>query len=315
MSSMEDRKTFLVTGGAGFIGSHVVDGLIEQGQRVLVVDDLSSGRKENVHEEAELHVVDVRYPEAFELAALEGVDVLIHHAAQMDVRRSTADPEFDAEVNILGTLNMLQAAVKGKVKQVIFASTGGAIYGEQEVFPAGEGHPQRPLSPYGVSKLAGERYLYYFHQEHGMDVTCLRYANVYGERQNPHGEAGVVAIFLSRLLSGDNCAINGDGLQTRDYIHVSDVVHANLAAIGQPGFRTYNVGTGTETSVVDLYQLLAKTVGTDREPLHGPGMPGEQRRSSIDARLIRRELGVAEPLDLEQGLERTAGWFKERVDE
>jgi UDP-glucose 4-epimerase len=143
---MEDRKTFLVTGGAGFIGSHVVDGLIEQGQRVLVVDDLSSGRKENVHEEAELHVVDVRYPGAFELAALEGVDVLIHHAAQMDVRRSTADPEFDAEVNILGTLNMLQAAVKGKVKQVIFASTGGAIYGEQEVFPAGEGHPQRPLS-------------------------------------------------------------------------------------------------------------------------------------------------------------------------
>lgn len=311
---MADRKTVLVTGGAGFIGSHVADALLDEGHRVLVVDDLSTGRRENVNEEAELHVVDVRYPEAFELVALEGVDVLIHHAAQMDVRRSTADPEFDAEVNILGTLNLLQAAVKGEVEQVIFASTGGAIYGEQETFPADEDHPLRPLSPYGVSKLAGERYLYYFHQEHDLDVTCLRYANVYGERQNPHGEAGVVAIFLSRLLSGNNCAINGDGLQTRDYIHVSDVVRANLAAIGQPGFRIYNVGTGIETSVVDLYQLLAKIVDSDREPLHGPAKPGEQRRSSIDAGLIQRELDLEAPLPLEQGLELTAGWFKERAD-
>ncbi len=307
--------TVLVTGGAGFIGSHVTEGLLARGHRVLVIDDLSSGRRENLPPEAELHVLDVRSPEAARLVAGGGIQVLVHHAAQMDVRRSTRDPAFDAEVNILGTLNLLQAAVRGGLRQVIFASTGGAIYGEQETFPAGEDHATRPLSPYGVSKLAGERYLEYFHHEHGLDATCLRYANVYGERQNPHGEAGVVAIFITRLLRGEAPTINGDGLQTRDYVHVSDVVAANLAALGRPGFHIYNVGTGVETTVVQIYEGLRDAAGSDLEAEHGPAKPGEQRRSSIDSTRIRRELGAAPATSLAAGLKRTAEWFRDRSSE
>ena len=187
---------------------------------------------------------------------------------------------------------------------------GGAIYGEQDVFPASEDHPARPLSPYGVSKLAGERYLYYFSAQYGLDVSCLRYANVYGERQNPHGEAGVVAIFLTRLLRREAPTINGDGLQTRDYIHVSDVVRANLASAGRPGFHILNVGTGVETSVVDLYQGLRRAADSDLEAGHGAAKPGEQLRSSVDAARIRAELDLPQPLPLEAGLKRTADWFR-----
>ena len=309
---MTNLDTVLVTGGAGFIGSHVTEGLLTRGHRVLVVDDLSSGRRENLPPEAELHVLDVRSPEAARLVEGEGVQVLVHHAAQMDVRRSTREPGFDAEVNILGTLNLLEAAVRGGVRQVIFASTGGAIYGEQESFPATEEHPTRPLSPYGVAKLAGERYLEYYHNEHGLDATCLRYANVYGERQNPHGEAGVVAIFAMRLLGGETPRINGDGLQTRDYVHVSDVVAANLASLGRPGFHIYNVGTGIETTVVEIYEGLRAAIGSDLEAVHGPPSPGEQRRSSIDSTRLRRELDAAPSSSLEEGLRRTAEWFRDQ---
>ncbi len=302
----------LVTGGAGFIGSHVADSLLAAGHSVVVLDDLSSGRRENVPAAAELVELDIRSAEAAELVS-GGFDVLLHHAAQMDVRRSVADPRFDAEVNIVGTLNLLRAAVEGGVQQVIFASTGGAIYGEQERFPAGEDHPTRPVSPYGVSKLAGERYLYYFHVALGLDAICLRYANVYGERQNPQGEAGVVAIFLDRLLAGEAPTIHGDGLQTRDYVHVSDVARANVAALGRSGFHVYNVGTGVETSVVDLYRELRRAAGEDRlEAVHGPAKPGEQRRSCIDSRRVRDELGLPEPLTLRDGLARTADWFRAR---
>jgi len=191
-------STICVTGGAGFIGSHVADALVADGHRVLIVDDLSSGRKENVPRDSDLHVLDVRSEEAGQLLVDRKVEVLVHHAAQMDVRRSVADPLFDADVNLLGLLNLLEAARRGSLKQVIFASTGGAIYGEQDEFPADESHVARPLSPYGVAKLASERYLFFYHSEYGLDVTCLRYANVYGPRQNPHGEAGVVAIRLCR---------------------------------------------------------------------------------------------------------------------
>jgi UDP-glucose 4-epimerase len=312
MSENEKGRTVLVTGGAGFIGSHIVDGLVEKGHRVLVLDDLSTGRTENVNSAAELHELDIRSVEAAELIAKENVDVLYHLAAQMDVRRSTEDPLFDASVNVLGILNLLQAAVSAAVDQVIFASTGGAIYGEQETFPAPEGHPAQPVSPYGVSKLASERYLFYFHTQYGLNATCLRFANVYGERQNPHGEAGVVAIFMNKLLSGETPTINGDGLQTRDYIHVSDVVAANLAALGRRGFHIYNVGTGRDTDVVELYRAIATSLGLDREASHGPGMPGEQRRSSVDASLLRSELGVPEPLPLADGIARTAEWFRSR---
>lgn len=302
----------MVTGGAGFIGSHVCDALLAAGHRVAVIDDLSTGRRENVPAGAELHELDIRDPAAGELLSGGDVDLLIHHAAQMDVRRSTEDPAYDADVNVLGTLNLAGGAVRGGVRQVLFASTGGAIYGEQDHFPADESHPMRPVSPYGVSKLAGERYLYYFHVEHGLDVTCLRYANVYGERQNPHGEAGVVAIFLSRLLDGEPCTIHGDGLQTRDYVHVSDVVRANLAAIDRTGFHVYNVGTGIETDVVALHRELASAVGSDAAPDHGPAKPGEQRRSVIDASAARRDLALPEPISLADGVARTAAWFRQQ---
>jgi UDP-glucose 4-epimerase len=310
--------TVLITGGAGFIGSHLADAFLARGERVLILDDLSGGRRENVPGGAELHVLDIRSPEAAALVRESGVDVLVHHAAQMDVRRSVENPAFDADVNILGSLNLvtnlIPAARQGGVKQVVFASTGGAIYGEQDYFPADEQHPARPVSPYGVSKLAFERYLFYFHVAYGLNATCLRYANVYGERQNPHGEAGVVAIFLSRLLAGQAPTINGPGLQTRDYVHVSDVVKANLLAAGKPGFHIYNVGTGVETSVVALYRELARAVGSDLQATHGPAKPGEQQRSVVDARLVKAELGWPEPLPLRQGIERTATWFRQRAE-
>ncbi len=307
---MSEPQTILVTGGAGFIASHVSDALVAAGHRVLIIDDLSSGRPENLPEKAWFHQLDIRSPEAAELIADEGVDVMVHHAAQMDVRRSTEDPRLDADINIGGTLNLLGACVRAGTRQVVFASTGGAIYGEQDVFPADESHPTRPLSPYGVSKLAGERYLYYFHHEHGLDVTCLRYANVYGERQNPHGEAGVVAIFMSKLLTGETPIINGDGLQTRDYVHVSDVVRANQAVIGCDGFRTYNVGTGIETSVVELYDGIREALGTGAAAEHGPAKPGEQRRSAIDAGLLATTFGLGDLSDIATGLAHTAAWFR-----
>ena len=314
MNDDRSKGTVCITGGAGFIGSHVADAFLAEGRRVLILDNLSGGRRENVPQGAELHVLDIRSKEAADLVRESGIEILVHHAAQMDVRRSVEDPVFDADVNILGSLNLAEAARRGGVRQILFASTGGAIYGEQDYFPADESHPARPVSPYGVSKLAFERYLFYYHVTYGLDVTCLRYANVYGERQNPHGEAGVVAIFLNRLLAGQAPTINGPGLQTRDYVHVSDVVRANVAAAGRPGFHIYNVGTGIETSVVDLYREIARALGTDLQAQHGPAKPGEQQRSVVDGSLGRRELGTPQPIPLSQGLARTAAWFRERAE-
>ena len=302
-----------MTGGAGFIGSHVADALLAAGHRVLIVDDLSTGRKENLPAAAEFHELDIRSAAAAALVREARVEVLFHHAAQIDVRKSVADPVRDAETNVVGTLNLLEAGRSGALKQVVFASTGGAMYGEQETFPAAEEHPTRPLSPYGVAKLAVERYLYFYHSEYRLDAACLRYANVYGPRQNPHGEAGVVAIFLDRLLAGQPVTINGDGRQTRDYVFVGDVVAANLAALGRPGFSTYNVGTGRETDVVELYRQLAAAVGSDRPAAHGPAKPGEQRRSCISSERIARELGVAPVTSIEQGLRQTTKWFAARA--
>ncbi|HEV7503492.1 MAG TPA: NAD-dependent epimerase/dehydratase family protein [Thermoanaerobaculia bacterium] len=313
MSATEGKQTICITGGAGFIGSHLADAFLSRGDRVLVIDNLAGGRRENVPPGAELHVLDIRSKQAAALVREAGVDVLLHHAAQMDVRRSVEDPLFDADVNVLGSLNMAEAARQGGLRQILFASTGGAIYGEQDVFPATEDHPARPLSPYGVSKLAFERYLFFYHQTYGLDVACMRYSNVYGERQNPHGEAGVVAIFLKHLLAGEAPVINGDGLQTRDYVHVSDVVRASLAVVGKPGFNIYNVGTSVETTVVELYEELARAVGSPLKALHGPGKPGEQRRSVIDASRLRHDLGVPAPLSLAEGLARTASWFREEI--
>ena len=291
----------------------MAEALLARGHRALIVDDLSSGRKENVPAGAEFHELDIRSPDAAALMREAGVEVLFHHAAQMDVRRSVADPVHDASVNVVGTLNLLEAGRRAALKQVIFASTGGAMYGEQTAFPADEEHPAQPLSPYGVAKLAVERYLYFYHREYGLDAIALRYANVYGPRQNPHGEAGVVAIFLDRLLADREAVINGDGLQTRDYAYVADVVAANVAALGRPGFGIYNVGTGRETTVVELYGLLAAALGVTRPPTHGPAKPGEQRRSVISSELVGRELGVRVGTTLEDGLKKTAAWFAARA--
>ncbi|MFO7768691.1 MAG: NAD-dependent epimerase/dehydratase family protein, partial [bacterium] len=255
MKSADSSLRILVTGGAGFIGSHVTDAFIARGHAVAVLDDLSTGDPALIHPGAEFFEGDIRDAERVEdVFRSFRPDVLDHHAAQMDVRRSVADPRFDAEVNILGSLTLLDACVRHGTGRVIFASTGGAIYGEQERFPADEGHPADPVSPYGAAKLAAEKYLNVYHTLHGLSYAALRYGNVYGPRQNPFGEAGVVAIFTHMLLEGEEPVINGDGLQTRDYVYVGDVVAANLAALEGTGSLVVNIGTGRETTVVDIYR-------------------------------------------------------------
>jgi len=311
-------RTVCVTGGAGFIGSHVAEALLAAGHHVLIVDDLSSGRKENVPPGAEFHELDVRSPEAAALVRDGGVEVLVHHAAQMDVRRSVADPVHDASVNIVGTLNLLEGARRGALAQVIFASTGGAMYGEQERFPADEDHPARPLSPYGVAKLSVERYLYFYNQEYGIDATALRYANVYGPRQNPHGEAGVVAIFGKRLLQGEPITIYGNGEQTRDLVYVEDVAAANLIAAERPlaalqtlDSRAFNIGTGVETSVNRLAELIATAAGRSSDVRRAPARAGEILRSALAVTKAERELGWRPRVALPDGLARTMRWIAE----
>lgn len=304
-------STICITGGAGFIGSHIADAYVALGHEVIILDDLSSGSKHNIPKGAELVVADIRSDEAAQLFYDRKIDVLVHHAAQMDVRRSVENPLFDAEVNLLGLLNLLEAARKTGVQQVIFASTGGAIYGEQDVFPADEEHPVRPVSPYGVAKLASERYLYFYHCQYGLDVTCLRYANVYGPRQNPHGEAGVVAIFMHKLLRDEQAKINGDGKQTRDYVFVGDVVKANVAALGRTGFDTFNVGTGVETDVNQLFAEVFKALDTGSDAVHGNAQAGEQLRSSISSAKLQEKLGVSPDTPFPDGIQITAEWFRE----
>lgn len=300
----------LVTGGAGFIGSHVVDAYLEQGHEVVVVDDLSTGRKTNLNPRAEFVEMDIQDERLSELFAKFRFDVVNHHAAQMDVRKSVVDPRFDARVNILGSLNLLENCVKHGVKKFIFASTGGAVYGEQETFPADETHPTWPLSPYGIAKLACEKYLFYYKEVHGLAHVILRYANVYGPRQNPHGEAGVVAIFTEKLLRGEQPIINGDGRQTRDYIHVQDLVRINLLALDYDQSDVFNVGTGRETDVNTLFHLLKQFTGSPAEEKHGPAKPGEQLRSCLSYAKAERTLGWRPQIDLNRGLESTVEYFK-----
>jgi len=300
----------LVTGGAGFIGSHIVDALIERGHAVSVLDNLSSGVRENVNPRARLHVLDVASHDLGALMERERPEVVFHQAAQMDVRKSVADPVFDATVNVVGGLNLYEHCVRAGVRKVIFASTGGAIYGEQETFPAPETHPQQPLSPYGVAKLANEKYLYFYQQTHGLQYVALRYANVYGPRQNPHGEAGVVAIFASKLLAGQTPTINGTGAQTRDYVYVGDVVAANMAALDYAESDAFNVGTGKETDVNELYEKLRRAVGTDIVAQHGPAKAGEQMRSVVDWTKANRLLNWSPRTALADGLVKTVEWFR-----
>ncbi|MDP9486547.1 MAG: SDR family oxidoreductase [Actinomycetota bacterium] len=299
----------LLTGGAGFIGSHVAEALLARGHEVCVVDDLSSGKRENVPKGADFFEADVRTGCA-EVFRSFRPEALCHQAAQMDVRRSVREPDLDADVNVLGTVRLLEACVAHGVGRVVFASTGGAVYGEQDEFPAPEEHPQYPVSPYGVSKLAGERYLNYYRAQYGLPYAALRYANVYGPRQDPHGEAGVVAIFSGNLAAGRPSTIFGTGEQTRDYVYVGDVARANVLALeGDPPSGAYNVGTGIETSVAALYEKMLALTGRDLPPERGPARPGEQSRSSVDPTKAARELGWKPEVDLASGLERALRFF------
>jgi UDP-glucose 4-epimerase len=297
----------VVTGGAGFIGSTLVDTLLARGDEVHVVDDLSSGRREQVSPEATLHVLDIREPLVDTLARARP-EVVFHLAAQVDVRASVADPVADARANVIGTLNVLEAALAHRA-QVILASTGGAIYGEC-VGPAGEDAPRLPVSPYGTSKLAAEEYLAAWNRLHGTPHVALRLGNVYGPRQDPHGEAGVVAIFLSRIREGRPATIFGDGRQTRDYVSVADVVRAFVASVGADG-GVFNVGTGVETSVLELWEACRRVAGTEAEAVHEAPRLGELQRSVLDPSRAEHELGWRAEVALAEGLRRTWEWIRE----
>lgn len=303
----------LVTGGAGFIGSHVADACVAAGHEVMVLDNLSSGRKENVPPAARFVLCDVSSDTAEEAVRTFRPEVVSHHAAQIDVRTSVADPLFDARVNILGTLHLLEACRKHGVRKFLFASSGGAGYGEQETFPADESHPVRPVSPYGAAKMAAELYLHYYRVQHGLAYTSLRYGNVYGPRQDPHGEAGVVAIFSERLLRGQTAIIYGDGEQTRDYVYVADVVRANLLALERGDGTALNIGTGIETSVNTLFRALRSLAGSEQKEIHAPAKPGEQRRSCLENRMASYELGWYPETSLDEGLARTLSYFREKT--
>jgi len=309
----------LVTGGAGFIGSHVVDAYLRAGHRVTVVDNLSSGRMANLKSRAQFFRTDIRDVSLDAIFKEGRFDAINHHAAHIDLRRSVAHPCHDAEVNILGTLNLLECARRYGVKRIIFASTGGAIYGEQVVYPTSESATARPTSPYGVAKLTVEHYLYYYQVVHEVQSVVLRYANVYGPRQDPYGEAGVVAIFIDRVRKGERPVIYGDGHQTRDFVFVGDVARANLLALDylpdHPRNSTLlvmNVGTGQELSVNTLFRHLARFHSNAPEPIHGPEKPGEQRRSVIDPSYAKRAMGWEALVSVEEGLRKTWDWFKER---
>jgi UDP-glucose 4-epimerase len=302
-------KHVVVTGGAGFIGSNIVDAYLARGWYVTIIDNLSTGKRRNVDPRAALHELDIRHAAAADLIRDLKPDVISHHAAQMDVRKSVDDPAADADVNVIGTLRLLEAAVDAAVKRVIFASTGGAIYGEPVEVPQTESHPLNPLSPYGCAKLAVERYLNYYRVVRGLSSVALRYANVYGPRQNAHGEAGVVAIFAAKLLDKQQVTINGTGEQTRDFVYVDDVVAANLAASDAEWQGEYNVGTGVETTINELYESLASIAAAGAPPVHAPAKEGEQLRSVLDGGRLRELAKLPGRKTLSEGLKETFAWF------
>ena len=309
----------LITGGAGFIGSNIADFLVSRGHTVHVLDDLSTGFRRNVSPSVILHEMDIRSPEAFSLVAEGGYDILCHHAAQMDVRRSVREPQFDADVNIKGTLNLLEAAVKGSVKRVVYASTGGAVYGEPQYIPVREDHPINPICHYGISKHTVEHYLFLYRNLYGLDYTVLRYPNVYGPRQNPYGEAGVTAIFTVKYLKGEAPVINGDGMQLRDYVHVLDIARANAAAMdltntGASG-DIFNIGWGKGRSVLELDEIIRGFTGTDLVPSFGPELPEEILRVSLDPSKANSILGWEASIPFEKGLSDLVEYHRKRIAE
>jgi len=304
----------LVTGGAGFIGSHVVNTYINAGHDVIVIDDLSSGEKKFVNPKANFYQLNINSPKVKTILEKEKITAINHHAAQISVSKSVIDPLFDANSNIIGTLQLLQNAVSLNIEKFIFASTGGAMYGDQKIFPASEEHPCQPLSPYGISKLSAENYINYFCTQYGLKTTILRYSNVYGPYQNPHGEAGVVAIFCQRLIEGLPPIICGDGEQTRDFISVRDITEANNIALKPQCNGIFNVGTGNEISVNFLTQRLLKISKLGISAEYGPAKQGEQRRSSIDSKNFLKSFGWKPCVSLEEGLAETFNYFKDKTN-
>lgn len=306
----------LVTGGAGFIASHVVDLLIQSGYEVVIVDDLSTGRASNLNPAAKFYQVDIRSPKLAEVFEAEHPDFVSHHAAQMDVRRSVAEPLFDADVNILGSINLIECARRYQVKRLVYISTGGAVYGEPEYLPCDEAHPINPICQYGASKHTVEHYLFMYQINYGLNYTVLRYPNVYGPRQDPRGEAGVVAIFTGQMLAGKQVVIHGDGEQQRDFVYVGDCARANLLALTvNQGSGIYNLGSGRGTSVNEIFAALQKITRYKQDAVYGPAKLGETRRIYLDAGKAHAQLGWAPTVDLEAGLARTIAYFKtsERV--
>src|SRR6267378_3418047 len=305
----------LVTGGAGFIGSHVADAYIAAGHEVAILDDFSTGSEANVNREAKVLRLDVRNKEGVSAAlAAFRPEVVNHHAAQSEVPKSVADPGFDAMVNVVGGLNVLKAAVESGARKVIFSSTGGALYGEPDVIPADEDHPVRPLSPYGTSKVSFEAYLGTFHRTYGLEYTVLRYANIYGPRQDFHAEEGrVIAIFASRMIAGKPVTIDGDGEQARDMLHVADVAVANIAALHRGGGGIYNISTAIPVTINELFRKIAILTDYKLEPNYGPRRKGDVFRIALDNTRARRELGWEPKLTLEDGLEKTVAYFRQRV--
>ncbi len=300
----------LVTGGAGFIGSNVSDALVGEGHNVVIVDNLSTGKEENINPGAQFYNVDITDEEALEdvFRSFEP-EVVFHIAAQIDVRKSVEDPAFDAEVNVVGSVNVFRMSVQYGVRRVVLSSTGGALYGEVGQLPVSEGASVEPVSPYGVSKYCAENYLNYFKRLYGLERVILRYGNVYGPRQDPLGEAGVVAIFTRKILDGESPTIFGDGTQTRDYIYVEDVVKANVLALeGKEGI--YNIGTGKETSVNELVEIFSKVLGREIKPEYTSPRIGEVTRISLNGDMAKRELGFTPKYSLPEGIKKTIDWYR-----
>lgn len=305
-----NKLKILVTGGAGFIGSQVADAFIADGHAVCIIDNLSTGNEKNINPKAKFYKKNINAVDIINIFEKEKFDVVNHHAAQIDVRKSVRDPIFDANINIIGTINLLQSCIKTGVRKFMFASTGGAIYGEQEYFPADEDHPTIPVSPYGITKLTIEKYLFFYKNEYGLNYTILRYANVYGPRQNPLGEAGVVAIFTNKLLRNENPTINGNGRQTRDYVFVEDVVKANVLNLNNNSSAIFNVGTGIETNVNEIFLKLNEISGGIAEEKHGPPAKGEQLRSVITSDKLYKKFNWKPSVKINEGLKMTYDYFK-----
>lgn len=302
-----------LTGGAGFIGSHIADAYLNLGHEVVIIDNLSTGQLENINPSAKFINADINSPIIKELFNDEKFDILNHQAAQIDVRISVKDPKFDASTNIIGSLNLYEACKNTGVKKIIFSSTGGAIYGEQDYFPADEQHPLRPCSPYGIAKLVNEKYLYYYKEIFGIDYTILRYANVYGPRQNPLGEAGVIAIFINKMLHGQQPTINGDGKNTRDYVYVGDIVKGNILALNNKMSGIFNLSTAIETDVNQIFNKLNQLLGTKFPEFHGEAKLGEQKRSVCSFEKINKSFNWTPEVNLDEGLKKTIDFFKQKL--